>query len=293
MKNINQRLFSIFILLFAAASAYAQTPRAQLQQMVEQLQQTPADSVLREKIIKLALTLKQTPALPPEAERHMARGAAAFKGATATADYQDAAREFEQATLAAPWYGDAYFNLGVAQDKAGDFEGALRSLNYARLAAPDSREIKALIYEVEYRMEKANSPAARAAREKEAAQRFITSLEGARYVCPEFRNDRDASRVEIDIRNGNIAGANVITWINPGLTPGVDYASNAFVGFRGMWWGGGEMPLQGSVSVKRTEHEEMRVELDDNRLAFVQTITFSGDSAPTVYPSQTCLRTRQ
>lgn len=292
MKNINQRLFSIFILLFATASAYAQTPRAQLQQMAEQLQQTPADNALREKIIKLALTLKQAPALPPEAERHMARGAAAFKGATATTDYQDAAREFEQATLAAPWYGDAYFNLGVVQDKAGDFEGALRSLNYARLAAPDSKEIKALIYEVEYRMEKANSPAARAAKEKEAAQRFITSLEGARYVCPEFRNDRDASRVEIDIKNGNIAGANIITWINPRLTPGVDYASNAFVGFRGMWWGGGEMPLQGRVSVKRTESEEMRVELDDNRLAFVQQITFSGDSAPTVYPSQACLRAR-
>lgn len=292
MKNINQRLFSIFILLFATASAYAQTPHAQLQQMVEQLQKTPADNALREKIIKLALALKQTPALPPEAERRMARGAAAFKGATATTDYQDAAREFEQATLAAPWYGDAYFNLGVVQDKAGNFEGALRSLNYARLAAPDSKEIKALIYEVEYRMEKANSPAARAAREKEAAQRFIASLEGAKYVCPEFRNDRDASRVEIDIKNGNIAGANIITWINPRLTPGVDYASNAFVGFRGMWWGGGEMPLQGSVSVKRTESEEMRVELDDNRLTFVQQITFSGDSAPTVYPSQACLRVR-
>ena len=292
MKFTCKLIFFIFTFLALAASAYAQTPRAQLQQMVGQLQRTPTDNALREKIINLALTLKQMPALPPETERHMARGAAAFKGATATADYQDAAREFEQATLAAPWYGDAYFNLGVVQDKAGDFEGALRSLNYARLAAPDSKEIKALIYEVEYRMEKANSPAARAAKEKEAAQRFIASLEGAKYVCPEFRNDRDASRVEIGIKNGNIAGANVITWINPRLTPGVDYASNAFVGFRGMWWGGGEMPLQGSVSVKRTKSEEMRVELDDNRLTFVQQITFSGDSAPTVYPPQTCARAR-
>jgi hypothetical protein len=44
-------------------SAYAQSPREPLAQMVEQLQKTPADTALREKIIRLAPTLKPPPAL--------------------------------------------------------------------------------------------------------------------------------------------------------------------------------------------------------------------------------------
>jgi tetratricopeptide (TPR) repeat protein len=87
----------------------------------------------------------------------MVRGTAAFKGAKSVADYRDAAKEFEQATHAAPWYGDAYLNLGVAQDKAENYEGALRSLKLALLALPNDKEIKALIYEVEYRKEKAQA----------------------------------------------------------------------------------------------------------------------------------------
>jgi tetratricopeptide (TPR) repeat protein len=160
----------------------AASPREQLQQMVEQLQKNPADNALREKIIKLAQEIKPAPAVPEEAERRMARGTAAFKVAKSTADYGDAVREFEQSTLAAPWYGDAYHNLGVAQDKAGQHEAALRSLKLALLASPDSKEIKGIIYEVEYRIERANSPEVRAAQEKEKQDTFLRSLDGAKFV---------------------------------------------------------------------------------------------------------------
>jgi len=144
------------MLTMFAVCANAESPREQLKQMVEQLQQRPTDDALREQIIKLAQQLKPAPALPEEAERHMAYGAAAFTGAKAVADYKEAAKEFEQATLAAPWYGDAYFNLGVAQDKAENYAAALRSLKLALLASPDSKDIKALIYQVEYRNKKAH-----------------------------------------------------------------------------------------------------------------------------------------
>jgi tetratricopeptide (TPR) repeat protein len=145
----------IFTFLTLAASADAQSPREQLQQMVEQLQKNLTDSVLRERIIKLGAEMKPAQAIPEEAVRRMARGTAAFKSATSSADFHDAVKEFEQAVLAAPWFADAYFNLGVAQDKAGNYEAALRSLKLAQLAALDSREIKELIYEVEYRRDKA------------------------------------------------------------------------------------------------------------------------------------------
>src|SRR5688500_367571 len=133
MKSTS-KLIIFFITCFAlTASAYAQTPREELKQMFEQLQKTPKDNALREKIVKLAVEIKPAPAIPEEAERRMARGGAAFKSATPASDYQDAVKEFEQATLAAPWYGDAYFNLGVAQDKAGNYEAALRDRKSTRL----------------------------------------------------------------------------------------------------------------------------------------------------------------
>lgn len=54
MKFTINFLILIFGLLLLTSTAYAQSPRDQLQQMVEQLQQSPNDNGLREKIIKLA-----------------------------------------------------------------------------------------------------------------------------------------------------------------------------------------------------------------------------------------------
>lgn len=255
-----RRCFSLVlaIVLACAVSTHAQSPREQLQQLTIQLQQAPNDNALREKIIKLGAEINPAPAIPEEAKRRMVRGAAAFKSATSAEGYQDAAKEYEQAILAAPWYGDAYYNLGVAQDKAGNFKAALRSLKLALLTSPDSEEMKALIYEVEYRDEKANSPEAQAAREKEAEQRFIASFEGAKYICPEERDDSDARRVEIAIRNGEITGVNVYTWLNPHES----HPYNVYVGFRAAWIF--PMPLQGRVNQGR----EARVEIYGDRLVY-------------------------
>lgn len=175
MKFTMKLLALIFGALMLVNTVYADSTREQLKQMAEQLQKTPTDNALREKIIKLAQKLKPAPAVPDEAERRMARGAAAFKGAKSVSDYQDAVKEFEQATLAAPWYGDAYFNLGVAQDKAENYEAALHSLKLAQLVSPASKEIKQLIYEVEYRNEKAHSPV-------NSDEELIRSLDGAIFV---------------------------------------------------------------------------------------------------------------
>jgi tetratricopeptide (TPR) repeat protein len=189
MKTL-MRLTVITVALFTAlTSAFAESPREQLTQMVEQLQKSPGDNALREKIIRLAQELKPAPAVPEEAERRMMRGTAALEGVKSVADYQNAAKEFEQATLAAPWYGDAYFNLGVAQDKAENYEAALRSLKFALLASPNDKEIQALIFKVEYRNEKTNSPEAQAAKQKQqeqearrAEEEMIRGLEGAIFV---------------------------------------------------------------------------------------------------------------
>jgi len=116
------------------------------------------DQTLREKIIAVAQKLDPTPAVPEETERHLARGAAALKEAGNTEDYKDAIEEFKEALRLCPWLGEAYFNLGLVQDKAGQYDDAIKNLKLYLLAAPnasDSKKVQSLIFEIEYRKEKA------------------------------------------------------------------------------------------------------------------------------------------
>ena len=213
MKSAMKFLSLLFTVLILTNTANAESPREQLKQMVGQLQANPDDNALREQIIKLAQELKPAPAVPEEAERRMARGTAAFKGAKSVADYRDAAKEFEQATLAAPWYGDAYLNLGVTQDKAENYEAALRSLKLAQLASPNDKEIKALIYEVEYRNEKAHSPEVEAARQaalqREKDEVLIKSLDGSVFVISDPSDGIfGAVDAELHINHGEVTQLN-------------------------------------------------------------------------------------
>ncbi|MGE5809594.1 MAG: hypothetical protein ACM32I_10740 [Nitrospirota bacterium] len=123
-----------------------------LHQSVEELKKKPADNALREKIIKLALTMKPAPAVPEDAERSMARGIARFQRAADSVGYKKAISEFEAAANAAPWLAAAYYNLGMAQEKAGLYSEAIRNLKYYLLAAPDAknaRDVKNKIYALE------------------------------------------------------------------------------------------------------------------------------------------------
>jgi hypothetical protein len=108
---LTTRKLIIFTLLALAVSAYAQSQREQLQQMVEQLQKTPNDNALRERIIKLAQTIKPAPALPEEALRYEGRARAAFQTARQESDYLDAAKEYRAALLQAPWVAGYYSDL--------------------------------------------------------------------------------------------------------------------------------------------------------------------------------------
>ena len=157
-------------------SVHAQTPQDTLNQYVADLQKTPTDTALREKIIRYVQTMNPAPPIPEEVERFMARGAAAVKGAKSPDDFKEAATEFEKATRAAPWLAETYYNLGLAQDKAGLHEVALKSLRLYLLAAPsaaDAKQVKNLIYEVEYQRDKTVKGDA-----------WLSKIDGRRYAQP-------------------------------------------------------------------------------------------------------------
>jgi tetratricopeptide (TPR) repeat protein len=154
------------------------------------VQKAPNDTALRKKIIKHVQAMKRAPAIPEEAERFMARGTAAARTAKDANDFKDAVAEFEKATLAAPWLASAYYNLGISQDQAGMYADAIRNLKLYLLAAPDApdaKQVRTLVYEIEYRQEKAakeSSPEAIAARKQLEYDEWLRKIDGRRYTNP-------------------------------------------------------------------------------------------------------------
>lgn len=163
MTRMLKTIFSVFLffllLILPAIQVYAeQNPRELLNQYVSDLRNNPGDTALREKIIKLAHELKPAPAIPEEAEKYMVRGAVAIKHAKNVEDYREAAFEFSKAALAAPWLAEVYNNIGVAYEKAGDYPDAISNFRLYLVAspeAPDAKQVKAYIYELEFKEEKA------------------------------------------------------------------------------------------------------------------------------------------
>lgn len=91
-----------------------------------------------------------------DARKHMIRGQAAMEEAKDVADYQDAVTEFKKATQYAPEWADAWFNLGVAQEKTGGYADAINSFNkYLDLNpnAADSSEVEARTFKLEYKQD--------------------------------------------------------------------------------------------------------------------------------------------
>lgn len=63
MNTTVKLAIAILFMMGLNASAYGQSPREHLQQMVDQLQETPNDNALRQRIIKLGIEMKPVPTL--------------------------------------------------------------------------------------------------------------------------------------------------------------------------------------------------------------------------------------
>ena len=180
-------IFLLAMIVGLPCSAQAQSPQQTLNQYVADLQKNPNDYALREKIIRHVQTMKPKPAVPDEAQKYMDRGLAAIEGGKGEEDFKAASAEFAKAANLAPWLGDAYRNLAIAQDKSGQYDAALKNLRLYLLTSPspaDEAWAKSLINKVEYRKEKAAkewSPAAIAAQEQKKFAELLKKMDGRRY----------------------------------------------------------------------------------------------------------------
>lgn len=176
MKKVSAGMLLILTLLLAwTAPGLTQTsPEQTLKQYLSELQKNTNDYALRENIIRHVQTMKPAPAMPEETRKYMVRGRAAFASAKQVSDFQESVEEFNKAALIAPWVSEVYYNLGIAQEKAGLLASAIQSFKLYLIAsptAPDASKVSDLIYEIEYRAEKAGKQAEEAARAKAAEQR--------------------------------------------------------------------------------------------------------------------------
>lgn len=182
MKITSQLFIAAFAFLALATSAHALTPREQLSQMVQQLQKTPGDDALREKIIKLGMRIR--PAVPDAAEKYEGRAKFAFKNAKSTADYADAAREYEKAVQTAPWIPGYYSDLCTIYEKAGQYADAKRNCEvYVKTLVDRSQisETKQRIAGLEFGIEKVKQQAVDTPEAREAA--LLQKVAGARFVA--------------------------------------------------------------------------------------------------------------
>lgn len=180
----------MFALIFSAlaVSAYAQPPREQLQQMVEQLQKAPNDTSLREKIIKLATSIKPAPAMPPEAKRPFVMANTYQKEAKNPSDFALAIDAYQEALKIAPWWGDAYYNLSVSLEAAGRLDEAKAALNLYLLTKPiDAEAAQNRLYALDAKKTLAAKQTA------EAAKAAVES-----FFCPWYADKVAGTSITVD-----------------------------------------------------------------------------------------------
>jgi tetratricopeptide (TPR) repeat protein len=207
MKTAGKLLIFGLTLLVLATSAYAQSPREELQQMVEQLQKAPNDTALREQIIKLAQELKPTPVIPTEAKRAFVMGGTYQREAKSLEDFGLAVKAFQDAVAVAPWWGDAYYNLSIALESAKRYDEAKSAITLYLLTEPkDAEQAEERLYAIEAK----KNLAARAASAAQAAEeRKKSSIEGdwldGRDEIPIFRIERVGDALVVRSTNASMS----------------------------------------------------------------------------------------
>lgn len=100
----------------------------------------PLKNEVLDRIAGLTGRLAAPPAIPDDARRHGIRGETLLQGAKDAATFRRAAKEFEAAVDAAPWWSSAYYNLALAREGALNAAGAITAYRQFLGAEPRAQE---------------------------------------------------------------------------------------------------------------------------------------------------------
>lgn len=128
--------------------AIAKNPQSALAESASALQRRPYDEALGEKVFKLAASLPALPPVPEEARQLFLQASALMKQANIPDDFVKPIELLEKALVIAPWWGNAYYNLSRALELSGQYDEAVKQLNYYIELSPseaDATEARAHI----------------------------------------------------------------------------------------------------------------------------------------------------
>ena len=235
------RIAALLVVLIGltAATASSQAPatdnRALLKQYTAELQKTPDDNALREKIVKLAGQITPQPPIPEEARRHYVIAKTLLKDAQKPEDFTDVVAEFKTALLAAPWWGDAYGELGMILKSAGRFDEAMAALKLYVASNPGEEKARGAQDEI-YIIEAKQKKAAKEADAQAQAQAAVESA--ARAEEARHQQNRDVVARFKRIVSGKVYDRNLGSASNPNRGDAVGLTEAEFNGKS--WWDWGK-----------------------------------------------------
>lgn len=202
------------LLMLLPAQARSGDSQEILNQYIADLQKTPNDTVLREKIIKRVQMMKRAPAVPEEARRHFIEGNALLKAARDQKGYELAVDAYRQCLLMAPWWAEANYKHAIALERANQFDEAMNALELYIAANPgeeESRKAQDKIYEI-------GAEKMIAAREKEESLRKAAAT-AERNKFDDLLNKIDGRRYSYQDAVGNMHSLEVhgrtLVWMVP------------------------------------------------------------------------------
>ncbi len=146
MKTTNL-IILIALISFSTMLQAKESAVTQLQTLTLELQKTPTDNALREKIIKLVGKTK--PDIPEDAQKHFVEGMTISQMAKTPEQQKMAAQSFTEALKFAPWWSDAYYNLGASQELSEQYDEAEKTFGLYLLfniSKKENRDVQNRIY---------------------------------------------------------------------------------------------------------------------------------------------------
>jgi serine/threonine-protein phosphatase 6 regulatory ankyrin repeat subunit B len=129
-KNNAKELANITEVVHLLEQTLSQDPQAKLAEYLSELQLNPSDDVRRDKVIKAAVSLPSLPAIPEEARQLFLQASALIKQTSNPDDLGQPIGLLRKALIIAPWWGNAYYNLSRALELSGQYDDAVKQLNY-------------------------------------------------------------------------------------------------------------------------------------------------------------------
>ena len=172
LQSAMQKQNEMTALLQSALQNQSGNQREVLNRVMDNYKTRVMSDAIRRPFIALAAKLKPAPAVPEEAIKYEGRAQFAFKNAESPADVLSAAKEYEKAVAVAPWVPGYYSDLCTIYEKAKKYAEAKKNCEFFLASSPSAQEASDTnkrIAGLEFAIEKANSPGAKGAKEKERA----------------------------------------------------------------------------------------------------------------------------